>query len=109
MAREKEKTNIIDTEIMLEIKREFPKLMDFYNLANLKMDTQQFYSVMRGEEGHPEAITSVELGLIKAKEINGMSVEEMCSVIENAQSLEPDRMTRKGIDVALRMIVAQLI
>lgn len=110
MSREKEKVSCLDKGIEIEIKALFPSSMKFYALAGLSMSTQSFYAIMRGEDGHPNDVTAVELGYIKAQQVINMPVDDLCRVlIENVGVLNPDDINNNVVIESLRVIVARLI
>lgn len=104
MAREKSKTAVINNGIMLKIKSKYSSLMDFYCRANMSMDKAIFYQAMRGEACHPQVITEIELGYLRAEEISAMTIEDLCKAIGRADvsKLQDD------IDI-LRLIVTKLV
>lgn len=109
MAREKIKSARISTDLMLKIKTKYPKLMDFYNLANLDIGKFEFYCIMRGEESYPEAVTAVELGMLKVDKLMEMSLKDLCITIGKSTNKLEKHLADKDVEQALRIVASYLI
>lgn len=109
MARSIIRTEVIDPELMLRIKREFPKLNDFYRMGGLsgRVDEQVFYSVMRGEKAVPETVTQIELAYNTATDVRNMNIPDV--VEQFREQLDADVALEAGISWDIRIMLGKLL
>jgi len=103
MARTKERDAVIALELMLEIKNNFPKLMDFYKLAGLEsIGKAEFYGVMRMDDSLAEHVRAVELGFNVAMQIREMSIEELLKRVQSIDSSSINDVQAEALRVVVR-------